>query len=61
MSTEPRRPGVEDRSLGVAIATALTVKAVALAVLYVAFFMPPANPTPPAERIATAVLGLPGR
>jgi hypothetical protein len=61
MPNQPGRFILKDHPLGVAIAAALTVKAVALAVLYFAFFVPPPNPTPPAERAATAILGLPGR
>jgi hypothetical protein len=61
MPKEPRRFALKDHRLGVSIAAALTVKAIALAALYVAFFMPPPNLTPPAERAATAILGLPGR
>jgi len=59
MARQPRRALLRDRPLGVAIAAALTVKAVALVALYIAFFVPPANPMPPTER--AAVLGLPGR
>jgi hypothetical protein len=61
MPKQPRRFNLGDLPLGVSIAAALAVKAVALAALYFAFFVPPANPTPPAERTATTVLGLPGR
>ena len=61
MPKQPRRLMLKDRPLGRVIAMALAVKAVALAALYFAFFVPPPNPTPPAERTATAVLGLPGR
>jgi len=61
MPTQPRRAILKDRPLGVAIAAALTVKIVALAVLYFAFFLPLPNPMPPAERTAAAVLGLPSR
>jgi len=50
-----------NRRLGVSIAAALAVKAAALTALYLAFFVPAPNPTPPAERGATAILGLPGR
>jgi len=61
MPNGPRRFTVRDHPLGISIAAALTVKAVALAALYFAFYVPPQNPMPPAERTATAVLGLPGR
>ncbi|HEV2188330.1 MAG TPA: hypothetical protein VGR70_14060 [Stellaceae bacterium] len=61
MPHEPRRLVLQNYPLGLSIAAALTVKAVALAALYFAFFVPPSNPAPPAERTATAVLGLPGR
>jgi len=43
----------------VSVAAALAVKAVALAVLYLAFFAPPPNPASPADRAAAAVLGFP--
>jgi len=43
--------------LATAIAAALALKAVALTVLYLAFFVPP--PAPPAAQTAAAVLGLP--
>lgn len=58
MPKQPRR-FMKDHPLGMSIAAALTVKVAALAALYFAFFMPPANPTPAAERTAAAVLGLP--
>jgi hypothetical protein len=61
MPKPPRRFVLTAQPLGVSIAAALTVKAVALMALYFAFFVPPPNPAPPAERAATAVLGLPGR
>jgi hypothetical protein len=57
----PRRFLLKDHSLGVSIAAALAVKAVALTALYLAFFAPAPNPAPPAERTAAAVLGLAGR
>jgi hypothetical protein len=61
MPHEPRRFVLRNHPLGLSIAAALTVKAVALAALYFAFFVPPPNPNTPAEQTATAVLGLPGR
>jgi hypothetical protein len=61
MPHEPCRFVLRNHPLGLSIAAALAVKAVALAALYFAFFVPPPNRTPPAERTATAVLGLPGR
>jgi hypothetical protein len=61
MPKQPRRFILRDHPLGVSIAAALTVKATALAALYFAFFVPPPDPRPPAERTATAVLGLPDR
>jgi hypothetical protein len=61
MLNEPRRFVLTEHSLGVSIAAALALKAVALAALYFAFFVPPPSPMPPAERAATAILGLPGR
>ena len=59
MPKKPRRSAVRQHSLGVAIAGALTVKVVTLALLYFAFFIPSPNLTPPSERTATAVFGLP--
>jgi hypothetical protein len=59
MPKQPRRFAFRDHPLGVSIAAALTVKAMALAALYFAFFVPPPNPVAPAERAATAILGLP--
>jgi len=50
---------LRDHSLAVSVAAALAVKAVALAVLYLAFFAPPPNPASPADRAAAAVLGFP--
>jgi hypothetical protein len=58
MPKQPRRL-IKNHPLGVSIAAALAVKAVALTALYLAFFVPPPNPIPPSERAATAVLGLP--
>jgi hypothetical protein len=55
------RDNKPDRSLAVPIAAALAVKIVALVVIYLAFFVPPPSAIPPAERAATAILGLPGR
>jgi hypothetical protein len=61
MPCEPRRFALRNRPLGLSIAVALAAKVVALTALYFAFFVPPPDPTPPAERTATTVLGLPGR
>jgi hypothetical protein len=44
--------------LAAQIAVALSVKAVALAVLYLAFFVPPGDAAGP-ERAAAAIFGLP--
>jgi hypothetical protein len=52
-------PYENDRGLLKAIAMALTVKLAALAVLYFAFFVPPAAPSP--SHVAAAVLGLADR
>jgi hypothetical protein len=60
MPQHSRRASKTDRGLAVPIAAALAVKAVALAVIYLAFFVPPTNAIPRAERSATAILGLPG-
>ncbi|HTQ33829.1 MAG TPA: hypothetical protein VMI30_06635 [Stellaceae bacterium] len=56
MPTTRRRDGMTDRSLLAPIAAALAIKAVALMVLYFAFFVPP--PAPTASHAAAAVLGL---
>jgi hypothetical protein len=58
MPKQPRR-FIKDHPLGMSIAAALTVKALALTAFYLAFFAPPPNPEPPSERAAAAVLGLP--
>jgi len=53
-------PGIAtDRSLALTIAAALAVKAVALAVIYLAFFVPAPRPTPISDVIASAILGPP--
>jgi len=57
MPKQPWRTRRQNRSLATAIAAALALKAVALTVLYLAFFVPP--PAPPAAQTAAAVLGLP--
>jgi hypothetical protein len=59
MPQPSRRARKPDHGLAVPIAAALAVKIVALAVIYLAFFVPPTSAIPPAERAATAVLGLP--
>ena len=57
MPTTRRRDGMTNRSLLAPIAAALAVKAVALTILYFAFFVPPAVPS--TAHTAEAVLGLP--
>jgi hypothetical protein len=61
MPQPSRRVRKPDRWLATPIAAALAVKVVALVVIYLAFFVPPTSAIPPAERVATAILGLPGR
>jgi hypothetical protein len=46
-----------DRGVVAPVAVALAAKAVALAILYYAFFVPPADPTP--ARTAMAIYALP--
>jgi hypothetical protein len=57
MPTTHRLEKQSDRGLVAPIAVALAVKVAALAILYFAFFLPPAAPTP--ERSATAIFALP--
>ena len=56
MPKQSGRARRRNRSLAISIAAALALKAAALTVLYLAFFVPP--PAPPAAQTAAAVLGL---
>jgi len=56
MPKPPHSRAKPDRSLLAPVAAALAVKAVALTILYFAFFVP--APPPTAERSAAAIYGL---
>ena len=58
---EPSRRFGPKRGLAVPLAIALALKAAALTLIYLLFFVPAPHTSPSAEPVAGAVLGLSGR